>query len=289
MEKKACIPGHELVRPQFPLRSTGPLSSADVDDFYRDGFVVKRGLVSGEQLSGLLKARDELSEIPAAGGLYEKLGFNVWDKSPQFREVATRTFAAAAAQLTPANGSGNRELVALRDAYFVLQSGSNGCYFHVDDDFFWPAPRDAPGPGVNVWLALDKITSDRGGGLAVARGSHTAEYLDCREAISGGPGNTCGLAKIAPEKAKRLESVAVVPDMKPGDAIIHTRFLFHRADPFKDDTTGVGIGRYSVRFMPGTAEAQLCAVKEGKFVLGERIRLADADPAQFPSCILNEL
>lgn len=287
-------PGHELVRPSVPLRTTGPLSASEVDDYYRDGVIVKRGLVSGEKLASVLKAREDLSKLPAAiSGLYQKLNFNMWDQSEAFRVLATTTFAAAAAQLTPATAStGGRELVALRDAYFVMQGSSKGCYFHVDDAFFWPSPRDAPGPGVNVWLALDEISAEIGGGLAVARGSHTAEYLDCREAISGGFMNTCQLAEIAPEKAKRLERIAVIPEMQPGDAIIHTRYLFHRAEPFKEGTLGysgeTGIGRYSVRYMPGTAVVEPVAIEGKKVVFGEKVRLADADPTKYPSCILSE-
>lgn len=147
---------------------------------------------------------------------------------------------------------------------------------------------------MNVWLALDEISEETGGGLAVARASHTAEYLDCREAIAGfedRPGKTCGLKDIAPDKAKRLEDVAVVPNMRPGDAIIHTRFLFHRADPFKEDAgdaADVGAGRYSVRYMPGTAEAQPCTFENEKIAFGEKIRLADADPTDYPSCVLEK-
>jgi len=298
MEKQGYKPGHELVRPQVPMRTTGPLSAAEVDDFYRDGFVVKRGLVTGEQLAGVLKARESLPKLHSPDELYGKLGFNVWDQCERFREVATKTMAAAAAQLTPAVEIGvgvgvvvpeKRELVALKDAYFVLQGEQKGCNFHVDDEYFWPATRDAAGPGVNVWVALDEVrASEVGGGLAVASGSHSAEYLDCREAIRG---RTCDMAEIAPPKAKRLETVVVTPDMRPGDAIIHTRFLFHRADPFKHpDSTAAraGIARYSVRFMPANAMAAPCTSLGGKLTLGTHIRLADADPSQYPSCILQE-
>jgi len=98
----------------------------------------------------------------------------------------------------------------------------------VDDPYFWPAARDSPGPGVNVWVALDAVTA-AGGGLAVARGSHTDAFLDCRKAIERG---TCSMAILDPANNRRLEALADVPEMHPGDAIVHTRWLFHRTNGF---------------------------------------------------------
>ena len=83
-----------------------------------------------------------------------------------------------------------------------------------------------------------------------------------------------------------------MPDMQPSHAIIHTRFLFHRADPFKEEGDGtskaadIGVGRYSVRYMVGTAEAEKPVFADGKVVFGTKIRLADADPTHYPSCVL---
>jgi hypothetical protein len=74
--------------------------------------------------------------------------------------------------------------------------------------------------------------------------------------------------------------------MVPGDAIIHTRYLFHRSDDFSDEgrahwdaaaaaaTGGKGqpLLRYSVRYMPGDAPIDFpfeAAVKERPELLGQ--------------------
>ncbi|CAD7700474.1 unnamed protein product [Ostreobium quekettii] len=177
-------------------------------------------------------------------------------------------------------------MCVLRDAYLKLRGDNQGCNFHVDDTGFWPSPRDEPhGPGVNVWLALDPVGGDRGG-LAVARRSHTHLYLDCREAITVGYGDTCRIHELAPEKAARLEAVKDCPHMAPGDAIILTRFCFHRGDPFvvgSEGAAGPGISRYSVRYMPGEAVVEGADFVDGKVVREDPVQLKDANPQKYPA------
>jgi ectoine hydroxylase-related dioxygenase (phytanoyl-CoA dioxygenase family) len=212
---------------------------------------------------------------------------DVHREDPVFRELAVSSpLAAAAAQLTPAPSDSvktdQRALCVLRDAYFRMCGKNTGCNFHVDDAGFWPCTRDSPGPGVNVWVALDEVGED-GGGLAVARASHTEEFLDCREAIRA---NTCMIHQLAPESAQRLEAVRDVPKMKPGDAIICTRFMFHRADPFvagSEGESGPGVGRYSVRYMPGEAVVTPMRYVDGKIVGDPAFRLSDGDNSLYPA------
>lgn len=277
--------GHELVRPVHPLRTNGPLSPEDVDAFYRDGYVVARGLISGDLLTRAQAARSAL-HIPADanGKYYAALRLRLWETAPIFRELATSSpLPTAAAQLTPTPPPSTiRKLVVLRDALFVLRGDSPGCGFHVDDAYFWPSPLSAPGPGVNVWLALDPITPD-GGGMALAPGSHGPAYLDCRRAVREG---TCTLGLNDPAAAERLERIAVCPSMQPGDAIILSRWMFHRGDPFREGSKaakGPGVARYSVRYMPGNA----CVVppRRRKGPVGREVVLAEADNEEYPAWV----
>ncbi|KAJ8604661.1 hypothetical protein CTAYLR_006528 [Chrysophaeum taylorii] len=206
-----------------------------VSEFERTGVVVVPGLVSGEALEAARAAKVEgsLSE------LYKTLSFYAWKR--EFEAIALRSgLTAAARQL------GNSRLLV--DAYFALADGNEGCGWHVDDDFFWPCDRSYA-TGVNAWVALDNITD--GGGLAVAPGSDTFE--DTREVIRGrfenGTTRTCHMKAIAPDHVARLEAIKLVPKMQPGDAILHKRYIFHRADPI----TSVGsppVARYSARYVP---------------------------------------
>ncbi|KAI0557151.1 Phytanoyl-CoA dioxygenase [Gracilaria domingensis] len=234
----------------------------------------------------MLDAIPVIEEGRMQNPLYDSLSFRIWDYHPLFKQVATSSpVAAAAAQLTPVDTSSHRSLVVLKDAYFRMQGSNKGCGFHVDDPFFWPCAVDAPGPGVNAWIALHDVTED-GGGLTVAPASHGPSFVDCREAIKT---NTCMLAELAPEKNARLEKIAVSPILKAGDVILHTRWLFHRGNPFKIGSkgeSGIGISRYSIRYMPGESVVNEIAREDGQFVVRPGVVLREADADNFPAVSL---
>jgi len=140
-----------------------------------------------------------------------------------------------------------------------------GCGWHVDDKGFWPSRDDDSGLGINVWIALDKYRISHGGGLAVAPTSHRASFASsARKAISSGFGDTCRMRELSPENHEKLEALKVTYDMEPGDAIIHTRYCFHRSDDFTEEgkshfysdtesqssPTKKALLRYSIRYMP---------------------------------------
>jgi hypothetical protein len=279
-------PGFELWRGDESV-VTGPLSPAQIDEFYSEGFLIVRGLLAGELLE---RCRASTLQTHLANTEYETLTFNAWNQDPVWLEVARHApIVQAVAQLTPAVASGEETLHVAKDAVFVFRGDVNnpnkaGCDWHVDDSFFWPAALDANGPGVNVWIALDDVTAD-GGGLCLSRRSHTADFLDCRESIR--KEGTCDMSRIYKDGRDRLEAACVRPQMQPGDAILHTRFLFHRTDPFRKGSAaleGPGIRRYTVRYMP--ASARMTGVdRMGTFGLqffkGQPI--SDLDPLRFPA------
>ncbi|CAN8064744.1 unnamed protein product [Agarophyton chilense] len=291
---RAVIPGTELVRPQpSSLLSNGPLKPSQVATFFEQGYIVVQSLVPPHLVTAMREAIPAVEAAQTARNavLYNTLAFRVWNSHPIFKQIATSSpVAAAAAQLCPVNNSSRpqRSLVVLRDAYFRMQGKNKGCGFHVDDRFFWPCPVDAPGPGVNAWIALHDVNED-GGGLTVAPGSHVQSFVDCREAIKD---STCQMAELDPEKNARLERIAVSPIMKAGDVILHTRWLFHRGNPFKSGSkgeSGEGIGRYSVRYMPGESEVNELLFDGGEVVTRPPVLLKDADELSFPAVSLDSL
>ena len=189
-------PGNELPSTPPPTneRRPGPLTEEEVAEFFSAGCVVVRGLLSGEQLDAARRASINSKAIPMAA--YESLAFDAWRTHEHpFLEIATRSaLVEAAAQLTPS--SSEQGLHVLKDAFFKSKGGNKGCDWHVDDPFFWPAVQQSPGPGVNIWVALDPISEEGGGGLAIAPGSHGEEYLGARAAIRQ---NTCAMAQLSPE------------------------------------------------------------------------------------------
>lgn len=164
----------------------------------------------------------------------------------------------------------------------------------MDDQNFWPesfltAPRtDISGndggyvsSGINVWLAMDDMPAIYGGSMAVAPGSHTANWRfeayrairqdrtvdgsmtkeDFLEVVqSPNENNTCNMHESDPELRNKIEATKVVFDIRKGDVIFADRLLFHRTIAMSDD--GVDyfralskkvLNRYSIRYVPGTA------------------------------------
>ena len=68
---------------------------------------------------------------------------------------------------------------------------------------------------------------------------------------------------------------------------MHTRFLFHRTDPFREGSEallGPGVRRYTVRYMPSSARMvgfdKWGAFGQPVYFSGQEIR--DLDPFRFP-------
>lgn len=282
----SVIPGSELKKlPASQLVNRGPLTAAQIEQFFEQGFIVVPSLVPPELLQRMKHAipQIEKAKFQSNMSLYDTLKFRTWSSNDAYRQVATSSpVAAAAAQLTSA-GSQSDDVFIVRDAYFRLKGENIGCGFHVDDPFFWPCPVDAPGPGVNCWIPLHDVDED-GGGLTIAPRSHLADFLDCREAIKDG--QTCRLAELDPAKNQRLENIAVSPQMKAGDVLLHTRWMFHRGNPFRSGSKGAqgdGIARYSVRYMPGGTVVNDFDFIDGKFIQKDPIVVNNTTEEDFPA------
>ena len=177
--------------------------------------------------------------------------------------------------------SNNDTVRLMRDIFLAKDEEEYTCGFHVDDVGFWPALSNAA--GVNAWLALDDMPVENGGGFAVAVGSHTASWKDeaytitgsthtypdggfksSRDILQNRPGNgTCNIESSAPHLHRRMEETMRVYDIKRGDVIFHTRWLFHRTIPFDrsfvehrrlaGESASSVYKRYSIRYSPGSA------------------------------------
>eukprot|EP00929_Paragymnodinium_shiwhaense_P021668 TRINITY_DN14072_c0_g1_i2.p1 TRINITY_DN14072_c0_g1~~TRINITY_DN14072_c0_g1_i2.p1 ORF type:complete len:313 (+),score=46.91 TRINITY_DN14072_c0_g1_i2:104-1042(+) len=280
--------GLELLAPlEEDLLRQGPLSQDQVREFYENGVVIVPGLLQGDLLHRAMEVRRDLTSFLPNGETYGVAVTEAWRQQPVFQELALRSpLAEAAEQLTPPRERGDgpakeRPLRVLRDAFFSMAPGQRGCGWHVDDSYFWPAKRDGPGPGVNVWVALDEVKVGQGGGLAFAPGSHRPGFLPHRAVIRQ-PGpypQTCEMKTLSPESHESLEAIKVCPALQPGDAIVLTRFLFHRGDPFVD-ASGEPIARYSVRYVPDCTELEgmNSVVKDGQrsFVNVSAVKIGEA-------------
>jgi Phytanoyl-CoA dioxygenase (PhyH) len=163
--------------------------------------------------------------------------------------------------------------------------GTTVCDWHVDDQQFWPAQFGSTASqrsgkdqhGVNVWVSLDDMPADCAGSMAVAPGSHRAEWRErAYEALGqnrsadvdltlddvinffSNPSRrgTCTIGNVDVELREMIEKLSVVVDVKRGDCIFCTRLLFHRTldvtEKGKSHYSKATLNRYSIRYVPGS-------------------------------------
>ena len=207
---------------------------------------------------------------------------------PPFYEVALKSeIPLVAAELlgydseSDDNKNRKEKLRVLRDIFLTKDEEEYVCGWHVDDTGFWPA--QANHEGINAWIALDDMPADNGGGFAVAVGSHIASWKNDAYQVTGSThtfpiegfksasdlldnrvGNgTCNIETSAPHVHQRMEETKRIYDVKKGDIIFHTRWLFHRTVPFERsvviqrrrnlNSKPLVYRRYSIRYGPGSS------------------------------------
>jgi len=178
----------------------------------------------------------------------------------------------------------NKTVRILRDIFLAKDEEEYVCGWHVDDVGFWPALVEGPGEsiGINAWIALDDMPVDGGGGFALAVGSHSSSWKEeaylsigsthsfpsggfnsSKDILQNRPGNgTCNIEHTAPHLHRRMEETKRVYEIKAGDVIFHTRWLFHRTISFERELVSSRAAsnedqmvyrRYSIRYGPGTS------------------------------------
>jgi len=146
--------------------------------------------------------------------------------------------------------SKNESIRILRDVFLAKDDEPYICGWHVDDQGYWPATHDST--GINSWIAIDDMPLAHGGGFALSVGSHTASWgeearnhIGLREGevyesaedmfAKRGEAGTCNLKLVAPELDREIEKRKIIYDIKAGDVIFSTRWLFHRTVAFERD------------------------------------------------------
>ena len=276
--------------------------------FQDDGFIVVSGLLSVEENEQLVAAGQTIvDKADEKSSFYFKLAergimicgpsnpeLNEKDRAAivdGFRSVALRSkIPHVAAELMGLDPS-EENVRILRDVFLGKSvQDQKCCGWHVDDTSFWPESYTSSpsGDGINAWIAMQDMPSSLGGGLGLAAGSHVADWrhtaydslgLDVSkegltkdqvyQQIKDSGLLSCVLHKTNHELHEKMEAIGHVPDLKCGDVIFHTRWLFHKTDPLTDagrihyENNGLSVlNRYSVRYVPGTARLPLSFVNE---------------------------
>ena len=123
------------------------LSEEQLRAFERDGVIVVRGLVSGDQLKAAIDEVDLVGrgESPFFTS-YKNIKFHHWRTSKALKDVAFFSdVPKAASQLIHQQLKKKGPVRLLKDAVLCFAPGGAGCGWHVDDKFFWPAEDESTG------------------------------------------------------------------------------------------------------------------------------------------------
>ena len=260
-----------------------------LEAYQKDGVVAVRGLVSNELLERLVHESnvfidDQLEKKGSRSRdstqfFTSKHGVIFRNDTTAFLQLALNSSVSklAATLLRKSNPLLTKEssIRMLRDILLAKDKDPYICGYHVDDLGFWPATPESD--GINAWVALTDMPIHVGGGFALAVGSHTAPwrhdayratgasaifpkggYKNAQDMLDKRSGmGTCNLKEVAPYLHQRMEETKRVYDIRKGDVIFHTRWLFHRTVAFNQTMVARNqdpiFRRYSIRYAPGSA------------------------------------
>ena len=253
--------------PSAPQPST--LTDEQRQVFHETGVLLLPGLLQGDMLQDAVDAAEHIYQNRDAmtrlfQSRYAQLSFQEWRSTSGLARVAFESNASSiAADLL----GETRAIRLIKDALFGQTQEGKGSGFHIDDKAFWPAEDDAS--GIDIWIALSDYDTTQGGGVRVAPGSHSAEWaFPCRETAFHAA-EKYEFANLSQACLADLDSVSVVYDMKPGDALLWDRFVFHRQEPFKVAMDNVHKLRYTVRYASSKVRAAVNGLLHPSIELGK--------------------
>ncbi|MDE0023233.1 MAG: phytanoyl-CoA dioxygenase family protein [Spirochaetaceae bacterium] len=210
--------------------STATLSGTQVAAFWRDGFVVVRGLIEEERVSELLADYDRVLrceiEVPAFGDRRVK-GAMVQLANPSQHMAHWRGHAyfrralAAARLLIGPDADYQYDQLIMKPAHYPAQTD-----WHQDAGYW--QDRNGSGRAVTCWLALTPAWKDNGG-MQFIPGSHRGPI---REHVSIADRSEINGALATAADGRK----AVAVTLAPGDATFHHCRTLHYAGGNATDT-----------------------------------------------------
>ena len=191
--------------------STGGLTSAQVSQYYRDGYLVVDGLVPSTTIVGVMEAARQVGFT--AGGNWTPKIFDPLQPELDFalhQLLVEPHITQAVEQLFEAPARVYYGMLAI-----VPPHGGQGLPWHQDNQY-----DQILGNALNVFIALDEITPEMGM-LWVAPGTHRLGVQPSKANTTTAPGHR--EAVIEPENGMQL------PGMKQGDVCIFDRSTYHRS------------------------------------------------------------
>ena len=284
------------------------LSQQMIDIFKRDGVILIRNVIQDEELQNAINAARNIKtqvKIPN----YDKISFSSVHENEFLMNVAIKSkVPAIVAELLGIKGDRN-ELRVLKDAVLGFRPGQAGCGWHVDDKGFWPSTDDMDGINVWIALDEYKASHGGGLAVAPTSHEATFAKA-AREAIKSSTCSMATLSPECNEQIESLRIVydmqpgmylslgrevgqVISPNtfhyvyiiclfifiyicysyvifMFSGDAIMHTRYCFHRSDDFSAEGVAAFAAmqrsypllRYSIRYMPATSTVAIDSIEK---------------------------
>ena len=188
------------------------LTEEQVEHFYREGYIIARGLVPQESIDAVLTAaRVHPKEVTGDGWQAR-----VFDHEEPAKDAAIHLLLYEPRLIEAAQDLlGTEPRVYYGMLAIVPAHGGNGLPWHQDNQY-----TQLLGGALNVFIALSEITPERAN-LWVAPQSHRLGTQPARDSDLYGKGHR--EAMIEPENALLL------PTLQPGDACIFDRNTLHRS------------------------------------------------------------
>lgn len=211
--------------------AAAPLSEDQIAHFYREGYLVVRGLVPAAAVAGVLgEARGRVR----AGEHWQATIFDHEDPeldAPLHRLLVEPRVVGAAEQLL-----GTPPRVFYGMLAVVRAGGGTGLPWHQDNQYTLLL-----GGALNIFIALSEVTPENGG-LWIAPRSHLYGVLPARRNETYAPGHR--------EAATEPENGIPLPALAPGDACLLDRCTLHRSGRNETDQHRYA---YAAQFMSSHA------------------------------------
>lgn len=210
------------------------MSAEEAGHYARDGFLLRKGLLSAEEVSGFRdRARSQLEAEQRAGSVMTKADregkttlLKMWTNAgdDQYGLLARDERMVDLAQ-----DSIGKPVYLYSHKMTMKQPNEGGAWeWHQDFGYWYNYGCLAPDM-MSIYVALDRATRENGC-LQVLRGSHKLGRIDhVRE-----DGQTNAEKEHLQAALKRFEHVYV--EMDPGDALAFDGNLLHRSDANRTDT-----------------------------------------------------
>lgn len=187
------------------------LTEAEIAAYFRDGYLLRRGLVPAEVITDVLAVAKTTATVDGGGWTPRIFDYEHPERDADLHALLRHpSVVGAAEQLLGGPARIYYGMLAI-----VPARGGNGLPWHQDNMY-----SHIYGGALNVFIALAPIAPEQAG-LWVTPGSHRAGVQPSKTNDTTAPGHREALAE--PDGALSL------PAMAPGDACIFTRDTLHRS------------------------------------------------------------